>query len=109
MPPTDENQTKQPRGVAFFGDEITAAGFRLAGVCVFSPDPADLSAEFAAQSEVSDLVILTSEYADLLPRGLIEDQRRAHKPLIAVVPDIRGTVAAPDMETSVRRVLGIEG
>ena len=95
--------------VIFIGDEVTAAGFRLAGVDCASPAQADLPALFETACDDCELVMITAEYAKWLGAGVVENMALRARPLLAVLPDIRGHVPAPDLEHAVRRELGIEG
>jgi vacuolar-type H+-ATPase subunit F/Vma7 len=68
----------------FIGDEITATGYRQAGVRTHPACADELGAE-----------------------RLRTLQRRA-RPLLVIVPDAAGQSALPDIDAAVDRVLGIE-
>lgn len=95
--------------VLFAGDEVTAAGFRLAGVECLPDDPEAALHRIGGQEAEGDLVLMTAEFAGRLPdaaRGRLAEQTR---PLVVVLPDIRGQSAPPDLEVAVRAALGLEG
>jgi vacuolar-type H+-ATPase subunit F/Vma7 len=94
--------------IAFVGDEVSAAGFRLAGAIAFVPargSEADMLREARAAAV---LVLLTAEVAARLPAALLADAQAAVAPLLLVVPDARARVAAPDPGHLIRAQLGIE-
>ncbi|WP_343115713.1 V-type ATP synthase subunit F [Ostreiculturibacter nitratireducens] len=94
--------------VIFIGDDVTAAGFRLAGVPSFSPDPARLEEVIASEGEDCRMIVMTAEMLSRLPERVARGLLESSYPLLAVVPDARETVAVPDIEAEVRRALGIE-
>ena len=95
--------------VFFLGDEATAAGYRLAGAEVRVPSAADAAETFRRACEpATDLVLLSAEIAALLPREELESAVLGERPLVAIVPDVHGRRAAPDVARDVRLALGIE-
>ncbi len=95
----------------FIGDELTAAGFRLAGVRVSVVDTSDrdsiVDAFTRALAEAS-LVVITTPAADALPEARLARAVIAANPPVAVVPDARDTRPPPDMGHRVRSALGVE-
>jgi len=94
--------------VIFIGDEITAAGFRLAGVACHTPERNELPDLLSKERELCDLIMITAQYADWLGRNAIEEMALSSHPLVAVLPDIRNQQSPPNLEHAVRRELGIE-
>jgi vacuolar-type H+-ATPase subunit F/Vma7 len=87
----------------FIGDELTAAGYRLAGLSVLTP-PVEGAAEALERALAeSDLILITAEYCQAVPERLLEDPRA----LVAVVPDARAQRQVADMAARMRRELGI--
>jgi vacuolar-type H+-ATPase subunit F/Vma7 len=86
---------------AFMGDELTAAGFRLAGVEVHVPSRAVAPAMFRRLAAEAELVILTAEVAGWLPA---EEVRRL---MVAVIADVRGQVLPSELSTALKLQLGM--
>ena len=94
--------------VIFIGDEITAAGFRLAGVACHTPERNELADLLAKERDGCDLIMITAQYADWLGRNAADEMALWTQPLVAVLPDIRQQQSPPNLEHAVRRELGIE-
>ncbi|MFN3566923.1 MAG: V-type ATP synthase subunit F [Burkholderiaceae bacterium] len=92
--------------LAFVGDALAAAGFRLAGVRVFSPQPGEERAAFAQALAAAAAVFVTAEVAAKLEGSELERALAAATPLVAIVPD--GAPASFDPAERVRRQLGVE-
>lgn len=92
---------------AFIGDEVSAAGFRLAGVDVHVPASDGAEALFRRLLGETQLVLITAEVAARLPADLLGRTLRAPRPLILVIPDLRGRVEPADLSSSLRRQLGM--
>lgn len=92
---------------AFIGDDVTAAGFRLAGVDVYVPAQADLPDLFRRLSGTAGLILITAEVAGWLPAGVLERALVADRPLVLVLADVRGRYKPPDLGAALRRQLGI--
>jgi len=92
----------------FIGDELTGAGFRLAGLKVFEAVAEVLEADFRRALEGSPLVIITSRVATDLPGNLVQAAIRRARPPVAIVPEAVGGPALPDVEREVRAALGVE-
>ena len=92
---------------AFIGDEVSAAGFRLAGVDVHVPAPERIADLFRRLTGESQLVLITAEVAAWLPEDLLDRTLMAARPLVLVVPDVRDRVSAPDLSPLLRRELGM--
>ena len=94
--------------VVFIGDEITALGFRLAGLETHSPDPDALAARVAELRGTARVMLMTPETFDALPLRLAQELADREHPLLALIPDACRTAPVPDMELEVKRALGIE-
>lgn len=92
---------------AFIGDEVTAAGFRLAGVEVHVPAPADLPGLLRRLSGEARLILITAEAARWLPPRVLEQALAADRPLVLVIADVRGRCRPPDAGAALRRQLGM--
>jgi vacuolar-type H+-ATPase subunit F/Vma7 len=95
--------------IYYIGDEATAAGYRLAGAEVRVPSPAEAAETFRrAHERDTDLILLSAEVAAQLPQEELAAAVLGERPLVAIVPDVHGRHAAPDVARDVRLALGIE-
>lgn len=93
----------------FIGDEVSAAAYRLAGARTRTPPQAEvISALQWARSE-GPLVLISAEYAAMLPERELAQALAGLSPPVLVVGDVRGRFPPPDLATRMRRQLGVEG
>ncbi len=91
----------------FIGDEVTAAGFRLAGVRVRTPLEGDLQGVLEWANDSTSLIYITAEYAATL------DDEQQHRllaqlyPPVVVIPDIRSNTPVQDLAERLRAQLGV--
>lgn len=93
--------------VVFVGDEVSAAGFRLAGVDVHTPGGGEGPALFARLRSEAALILLTQEALAWVGEAAVQGAQRAGRPLVLVIPDVRGREQPPDIGESIRRQLGM--
>jgi vacuolar-type H+-ATPase subunit F/Vma7 len=91
----------------FLGDEVTAAGYRLAGLRVRVPQPGEELSVLEWACSQTDFVLMTAEYAMRIPPQVLHRVLVAPHPLMLVVPDARGQVAVPDLAARIRRQLSL--
>ncbi len=91
----------------FIGDEVSGAGYRLAGADVRVPAKDDVTRVFRRALSESDFVILTTATAALLPAALVDDAVHRAEPLVLIVPDVVQRLEPPDYSSAVARALGI--
>lgn len=91
----------------FIGEEVTAAGLRLAGVEVHQPPPADIAALFQRLRAEAGLVLLDAAAAEALPPDLLAQALREQRPLVQVIPDLRGRHPPADRTAALKRQLGL--
>ena len=95
--------------VYYIGDEATAAGYRLAGAEVRVPAASEVVEVFRrARDAEADMILLSAELAGALPPEELDAAVLGDRPLVAVVPDVHGRHASPDVARDVRLALGIE-
>jgi len=94
--------------IVFIGDELSAAGFRLAGATVHAPALDETVAVFEAARRDASLLLITTEIASRLPAAVRSQALAATRPLLLVVPDVRNRRQPPDVGHLVRAQLGIE-
>ena len=95
--------------IYYIGDEATAAGYRLAGAEVRVPAEEEAPEVFRrAQAADVDLILLSAGLAGTLPPEELEAAVQGERPLVAIVADVHGRHAPPDVARDVRLALGIE-
>ncbi len=92
----------------FIGDELTATGFRLAGIETLTPPPAKVREVFAQARQRANVVVLTAEFAELVPAAELSGALLAEAPIVMIVPDILDRTPPPDLTRRLRATLGIE-
>ena len=92
----------------YIGDEVSAAGCRLAGARVDVPEPGGESAALAAARAQAPLVLVSAAVAARIPEREMRVALAALTPLTLIVPDLRGEVPVPDVAARLRRELGLE-
>jgi len=93
--------------ILFLGDELTAAGLRLAGVAVRVVAAEEAPGAVAAVGDEVALLLLGAEAAAALDPQVLERLLVRPRPLCLVVPDPRGRVAAVDPAAALRSLLGV--
>jgi vacuolar-type H+-ATPase subunit F/Vma7 len=97
--------------ITYVGSEIGAAGYRLAGVAVLTPEGTAAEVGKALQEAVAagtDCILLASPLAQLLPAADLQNALSRLRPLLAIVPELHGRGEVPDLAGEVRAALGIE-
>lgn len=94
------------RPLIFIGDELTAAGFRLAGIDTVCPPPDELEQTFDEALASAQLIIVGASCARALPVWRLASATRQRTPLISVVPDALNEVPE-DPATLVESALGL--
>jgi vacuolar-type H+-ATPase subunit F/Vma7 len=93
--------------LAVVADELTAAGWRLAGARVLIPDTQGVQESFATAVRGADVVLITAELASRLPEAQLRQSLHAHPPLVLLIGDLRHGCEPPDIEDEIRRALGV--
>ena len=91
----------------FIGDEVSAAGYRLAGLRVRVASADSLVDELHTCCEQAPLVLISSELAATLPEAQRDRLLARLSPPVLVVPDVRGRDTGLDLSTRLRRQLGV--
>ena len=92
----------------FLGDELSAAGFRLAGVDARVPSPGEEAGCFEKALKEGRVVLVGSRCANAIAPAMLEAALALLDPMVMIVPDWDGTLLANDPANKVRRVLGVE-
>ena len=93
---------------AYIGDEISAAGYRLAGAHVTVPAAGEATAALDAARASSPLVLISAAVAAAIDAGELRAAMMALQPLVLIVPDAQGHVPLPDLAARLRGQLGME-
>lgn len=96
-------------GAVYLGDEVSAAGYRLAGATVRVPAPGDEAGALAWALGRAPLVLVSAAVASHIAVPTLRSALSALQPLVLVVPDLGGEVPVPDLAARLRTQLGMEG
>jgi len=92
----------------FLGDEVSAAGFRLAGLQVRTPQRGEETTALSAARADAPLVLVSATIAARVAERELRAALAALTPLVLIVPDIDGATPVPDLALRLRRQLGLE-
>lgn len=92
----------------YIGDEVTAAGYRLAGVEARVPARDDANAAFDDACAHAPLVFVSAAIAMHIDAAGLRTALAALRPLVLIVPDAQGAMARPDLAARLRGQLGME-
>ena len=92
---------------ALIGDEVTAAGFRLAGVEIYTPEDGEVCDRFQWLLGRVQVVLMTAERAAHVPAMELDRALAQPRPLVLVIPDVRHCVEPPDVGKRLRKQLGM--
>jgi len=94
--------------IVYLGDELSAAGFRLAGVDARVPSAGAEADCLNAAMRQAQVVLLGMRCAASIPAAVLEPALASRSPLVMVVPDLNGKRPSIDSASRVRRLLGVE-
>jgi vacuolar-type H+-ATPase subunit F/Vma7 len=92
----------------FIGDEVAAAGFRLAGIETMTPTIEAIVPALEEAKRKAALVIIAASIARHIPRSDLETTLRAAQPIVVIVSDLLSPARSPDLGGRLRVLLGIE-
>ena len=92
----------------YLGDEVVAAGYRLAGARVRTPPVGESAAALARACAESPLVLLSASLAARIGERQLRAALSALSPLVLIVPDLQGEVPMPDLAARLHAQLGLE-
>jgi vacuolar-type H+-ATPase subunit F/Vma7 len=92
----------------YLGDEVSAAGYRLAGARVRTPAPGEEAEALAWARAQAPLVLLSAAVAAAIDDAALRRAMAALQPLLLIVPDLHGRAAVPDLAARLRLQLGFE-
>jgi vacuolar-type H+-ATPase subunit F/Vma7 len=91
----------------YLGDEVSAAGFRLAGVDARVPERGEEAQVLARARTEASLVLLSATFATRVPAAELGAAQLARAPLTVIVPDLQGETPLPDVASRLRAELGL--
>ena len=97
-----------PARIVYLGDEVTAAGFRLAGVEPRVPARGGETEALTAALREAAIVLVGIRCANAIAPRTLTDALALRMPRVMVIPDLDGTRPSSNPATRVRRILGIE-
>jgi vacuolar-type H+-ATPase subunit F/Vma7 len=92
----------------YLGDEVSAAGYRLAGALVRTPRAGEEPAALARARAEAPLVLVSASVAAAIGEAALRGALSALNPLVLIVPDLHGEVPLPDLALRLRAQLGLE-
>ena len=92
----------------YLGDEVSAAGYRLAGALVQTPAAREAADALARARAQAPLVLVSATVAAAVPERALRAALAAPAPLVLIVPDLLGQVPMPDLAARLRTQLGLE-
>lgn len=92
----------------YLGDEVSAAGYRLAGAVVRTPRAGEEAAALAWARAQAPLVLVAAPVAAAVAESALRAALSVPVPLVLIVPDLHGEVPLPDLATRLRVQLGLE-
>lgn len=93
--------------VVYIGDEIGAAGYRLAGARVIVPAPGEEAAALGQARQLGWLVLLCAQVAARIDPDVLSRAVSELAPLLLVVPDMQGQARIGDLAERLRAQLGL--
>ncbi len=96
------------RAPIYLGDEVTAAGYRLAGAQVRTPAGGEENTAFADALLLAPLILVSAAVAARVDAAQLRAALTALQPLVLIVPDGRGEVVRPDLAARLRGQMGME-
>jgi vacuolar-type H+-ATPase subunit F/Vma7 len=94
--------------VVYLGDEISAAGYRLAGAGVRVPRAGEEAQALAWARSQAELVLVSAAVAAAIGDVVLRAALSAVSPLVLIVPDPEGRAPVPDLAARLRTQLGLE-
>lgn len=91
--------------VVYIGDEITAAGYRIAGIPVRVASNAELERELEGAGARATILLVSAELARELPARRLAELRARSSPLLLLVPGVANAPIPEDLGALVRRQL----
>ena len=92
----------------YLGNDVSAAGYRLAGARVRTSAAGDARAALTQALVDAPLVLVSAALATDIGEAALLPALAATEPLVLVVADANGSAAPPDVAARMRAQLGLE-
>lgn len=92
----------------YIGDEVSAAGFRLAGFRIRIPEENEYRQVLDWAMDQGPLVLISAAVANDIPPQELDGYLSSISPAVVVVPDVHGSTSMRDLSTRLRRQLGLQ-
>jgi vacuolar-type H+-ATPase subunit F/Vma7 len=91
----------------YIGDEVSAAGFRLAGLRVRTPGAGTVTQLLEQAVLEASLVLVSAQMARQVPPAVLDRLLAAIEPCVIIIPDVYGDTPMPDLGVRIRSQLGV--
>jgi vacuolar-type H+-ATPase subunit F/Vma7 len=91
----------------YIGDEVSAAGYRLAGMRVYVPRENDCLNTLSQACEEGELIFISASIVQHIPEQELDRYLAQLTPAVVVVPDVHLGSPMLDLSTRLRRQLGV--
>ena len=91
----------------YLGDEVSAAGYRLAGMIARVPGVGEEATALARARSEASLVVVSTTIAARIPTAELRSAQLALAPIVVLVPDVLGETPLPDIASRLRAELGM--
>ena len=92
----------------YLGDEVSAAGYRLAGATARTPGVGEETSALALARGQAPLVLVSAAVAKAVEPSMLRAAVSAPAPLVLIVPALHGEAPPPDLAARLRGQLGLE-
>ncbi|MEA1888910.1 MAG: V-type ATP synthase subunit F [Pseudomonadota bacterium] len=92
----------------YIGDEVSAAGFRLAGLRIRVPAEGEYQQALEWAMDQGPLVLVSTTVANRISPRLLDSYLSRISPAVVVVPDVHGKTPMLDLSNRLRRQLGVQ-
>jgi vacuolar-type H+-ATPase subunit F/Vma7 len=92
----------------YIGDEVSAAGFRLAGLRIRVPAEGEYQQALDWAMGQGPLVLVSTTVASRISPRVLDGYLSRTSPAVVVVPDVHGETPMLDLPTRLRKQLGVQ-
>ena len=92
----------------YIGDEVSAAGCRLAGLRIRVPAAGEYQQTLERAMSEGPLILVSTTVAEKIPPRLLDGYLSRISPAVVVVPDVHSKTPMLDLSTRLRRQLGVQ-